>query len=272
MKRWLSMILLICLLAGCADYAPRETDPPQNTIPPSTSPVLATSPAETDVTIPETTEVPETTIPFEDCLYHAELMDAHFVHESSNPTNCTADRCYLEFRYEGTEPAVYNPIFHMTLTLPEEWLDQVEIVTTPTAMYVISKELRDAHRDRIKANDPGLSDEDVYKDTYWTTTLAQYLICIERVHREEYDNPDEFPRCDGYDPYENPVNGVFLYEDADYFYYGIIGGDELHQNNRWFMDTLLIEYLGEDAFNALLDGWELDYDMVRNMVQFDESA
>lgn len=266
MKRCLSMILLIFLLVGCSvPQTPRETAAP------STSPVLTTPPAETDATIPETTEHMETTIPFEDCLYHAELMDAHYVHETKDPANCTADSCSIIFRYEGTDPAVYQPVFHMTLTLPEEWLEKVEIVTTSSKLYVISKEIRDAHRNRIKSIDPSLSDEDVYTNRDWSLTRTQYLLCIERIPRDDYNNPDEYPRSAGYDPYDNPVDGIFLYEDADYFYYGIIGGDELYQNNRWYMDTLLIEYLGEAAYNALLDGWELDYDMVRNMVQFDES-
>lgn len=258
------VLVSVLLLTGCGVSAPAETTVP-TTAPAVTAAPETTEPPETTLP-PETTE-PEETVVLHECPCHQEYFDAQFVVYAGSPEDCNEDGCALCFRYEGTDSTIYHPVLNITLTLPEGWLDQVYVFADSDGLYVDNSALLDAGLKGILGgtwDETGeASDEEI--DYAKQHCKYAFILKIERVDKSVYDT-DGFPRSDGYDPYENPVDGIFLWEDESDYWYAVIDGDELYAQPRWYIFWPAQAVLGEESFDEARASLTLDYDTVREMV------
>lgn len=260
----LIITLILLLLTGCDSAVPPETTiPPETTVPEET-----TQPVEiTEAPVPETT-IPPTTEPVVreiDPLY-LEMVEAGFEMIQGDPYQSWSEWHFSphpsRYQYVGDDNTIVFPSASITLTLPEEWKDQLTVTTNRyddppygRMIYIHSSRVLETTIEYYLQDRPSSTRETMDMPYY------DYVLLIEAFPRVSHDN-----MVPGQDPY-HPRNGIYLGEDEHYYYFAYLPGDDGgYKIGRINMQDELIGHIGEEAYNALIGDLVLDYDMVREMV------
>lgn len=253
-------LVLSLFFAGCGVSAPAETTVPTTvpavTAPPpeTTSPEETASPAETTAP-PETTLPPETIPPtteptglrVEDSPFHETFLADGFEHYDGQPVEVDNSVGYylVFYLYTGESPEIELSALGVTLTLPEEWLDQVYVfqVANPIGSsmngyaYIVSRNVMEAHQSHSESNDKLLGVQD-------------YLFSLSSVplnQRESY------------------AHSHYLGETEDHVVFaGII--DASNATTGLFMHQELIGKIGQEAYDALVGDLIVTRENIRNFV------
>lgn len=258
----LIITLILLLLTGCDSAVPPETTiPPETTVPEET-----TQPVEiTEAPVPETT-IPPTTEPVVreiDPLY-LEMVEAGFEMIQGDPYQSWSEWHFSphpsRYQYVGDDNTIVFPSASITLTLPEEWKDQLTVTTNRyddppygRMIYIHSSRVLETTIEYYLQDRPSSTRETMDMPYY------DYVLLIQAFPRVSHDNmvPEQ-------DPY-HPRIGIYLGEDEHYYYFAYLPGS-FEDIGRINIMAEMIAHIGEEAYNALVGDLVLDYDMVREMV------
>lgn len=225
----LSIIMLISAV-GCADDG--EATPATG----QTETTLVTQPTETTE---ESTE-PEETLPVYDPVAGTEFT--------------VADTFLLTpvYTYSGTDDTIELPGGEITLTLPEGWLERVNVTLHNVGgedswyLCVTNKAIMQAHND--------LNDGEGYALNFFDYIFGIY------AEKKPYE----------YDPvYDEYVDPVICYENEDYVY--VIATADTHNpyhSNALRHQASLKSQIGEEGYQELVEDLVVTMDQVLQMLSF----
>lgn len=221
-------LFLIFLLTGC-------TASPQPTVPaPSTSQI--------ETSIPPETTVSPTTAPDPELLYQEQMASDGFACFEANPFTYESDL----YRYTSEDSQIQLTSMGITLTLPMEWMNRVEIVASADEVFVTNRAIIDANIVQFLAAE---EENDMYG---W----KDYMFRIYRVDTDSYFEGD--PR--------NPEIEVYLGETDTHFYYLMTPETQYEVSEQLQWRSKLIHHIGEDAYYELFGDLIVTPDMIREMV------
>lgn len=230
--------------------------------------VPLTQPTETVIysnenTIPSTAQTEPQELTMEDAFPgYSELIQAEFEHFHGIPYLNKAGEVKWEgkalFRYVGAEDQIHFPGNSIVLTLPEGWADNVTVVYSGTNIRLYNNFIWDAQTEFWASMYPDKTIETL-DDPYY-----DYMLIIKALpHSFFEENQDHFLKPDPHNPFE----GIYVGEDINFVYWAVIAGDEYYDNERYHVQRLLIEKIGQDAYDALVGNLVVqDYEMVQDMI------
>ena len=240
-KKTMTVLLaVLLLLTGCGPAAPAETSEPTET----TVPVETTLPPET--TVPE-----ETTVPTEAAVddYEQRFLE------------CKAAQGFEEYedgfygRYTGESNVITFDDVGLTLTVPKDWMDGVEILRCGGGLadsfdvLIVNRRLAEEYHGELC--------DDAYAVHISAERKAK---CVTR--------PD--PRAETYtDEYQRRTN--YLGENNEYFFYYCTAEQSGGMESPGFHKYFIVTEMGLDYYNDLIGNLVADPEDVPNWVSIQDT-
>lgn len=244
-------LILLLLMSGCDSAGTAETTlSPETTLPAETTlPPETTVPPET--TAPPATETEPTVSVLDGIPFHEAYEADGFVHFYGEPlyTENGGGLYYqLYYQYAGDSPVIELRSMGITLTLPEEWLDQVMVIRYwnhpyNEGLYIVNKNLWNAYQEESPAAGPN-------------NGLQDFILSIYCLPTSRYSGPEQF----------SGSSMEYLHEVDQLVYFLIMGMPE--DSHFTSVRNDLIQKIGQDAYDELVGDLVLDFETAKGMITF----